>query len=328
MNDADSLVRIFNFSDEGVKAFRVSEEEHRESLLQDLGQVLVFTGPRGSGKTLSMCFWAVVFMVEGHKVWSNFPISFDFYWPGGQKVHYQSTPIDMATIYEFDKELNAGVVCLDEISLWCSARRSMAVANRLLNNFLVMTRKRKLTFMFSAQNFQWLDNQLRFQTDLLFKCADMSHWNKTLKAGEVINWTIQDMSGFYSGLPAYEGIVEGRNEFKYQLWGRPFWPFFNSWQEFDVTEAARSVVEIARPPLIIDRRTEAQRSREKTIYEGLTALRDSGESRFSSEQITEYMESLGITIDSRQLGRYMKGTGFTYRQTRKGNFYELNEGNE
>jgi predicted AAA+ superfamily ATPase len=73
-----NLVRIADYSDGDLKMYYVTEEEHRERRLKDLGQVAVFVGPRGSGKTLSMVYWAVQFLTKEHRVWSNFDIEFDF----------------------------------------------------------------------------------------------------------------------------------------------------------------------------------------------------------------------------------------------------------
>lgn len=321
-----NLVRLFNFSDGEVTAFQVTDEEHRESLLKDLGQVIVFTGPRGSGKTLSMVYWAVRFLCSGHRVWSNFDIEFDFFWPGGEKIHYKTLPLDMASLYNFDSELVEGIVLVDELNLWVSARRSMSVANRLLNAVLQMTRKRRLTFLFSTQKFEWLDNQLRFQTDMLIKCNDQSHFSKSLQPGEVINWTVMDMSGFFSGQPAYEGETS-RNTKEFQFWGKPLWNFFNSWQEFNIVEASRRVVEVT-DKIVLDRRSEASRERDKDISEAIRVLKETGQSRLEAGEVARYFETYGVHIDSRQIGRYLKQAGFHYKQTRQGNYYELEGGQE
>jgi len=54
--------------------------------------VAVYTGPRGSGKTLSMAYWLLVAMVQGKKVYSNIDIACKLRWKTGQLSTYKSLP--------------------------------------------------------------------------------------------------------------------------------------------------------------------------------------------------------------------------------------------
>lgn len=314
--------------------FYKSTYEQQWKRIQDrLGQVWVFSGGRGSGKTLSMTYFAGEAMLNGHKVWSNYPIAFDFLWSGKgiepHVKHYESIPLNMDSIYTFSDELASGIVCIDEISLWASARRSMSVANRLLNSIMTLIRKRRLSFMFTVQNFQWLDSQLRFQTDLWFLCRDQYHYRPhQLERGQFISLTIRDMSGYMTGIPWTE-FKTGRNEVKANLWGKPFWKCYNTWEEFDVADATRPI-KILSDAHIIDRRTNGhgqdRADRERMIQEALSILREVQADQLTSAEVQElFNHTMDMDIDSRHLGRIMRSAGWQYRQTRKGNFYQKPE---
>ncbi|MDD5486851.1 MAG: AAA family ATPase [Dehalococcoidales bacterium] len=299
-----------------------TQEEHRQWLDRQLGYIVVYAGPRGSGKTLSMTHAGVSYLMSGHKVWSNYRIKFPVQWAEGEKlVWYESQPLDMDAIYTFDKELAGGVVLIDEINLWCSNRRSMSVANRLMNSVMQLLRKRKLTFCFTTQNFQWLDSQLRWQTDGLCECHDQYYsYPGRYEKGAMILQSWRDMSGVYTGRPFYET----QREYRGFLAAKPFWNCYNTWEEFDIAEASRQIV-VKREKHVIDERKDAwlNNAGNKSLDDALQELKSYGVNEMSSQEVQEYLTSNGFNLDARHVGRVMKQSGWSYKQGRKGNFYVL-----
>ena len=192
--------------------------------------VLCWEGPRGSGKTLTMTYDAVIRMIRGIKVWSNYNIEFTH-----NNVKYKSIPIDMDAIYAFDSGVANGFVYIDELPLWVNSRKSMSVANGLMNSMLSVMRHRGLSFGFTSQQYEWLDKRMRYQVDTLASCFDLHFKYRKFNPGVMIGLSIKDISGLTTGYPYHmTGRVVQR-----QLYAKPFWNCYNSWQEFDVLEAAK-----------------------------------------------------------------------------------------
>lgn len=304
----------------------MASDEYYKIKRKDLGLTAVFSGARGSGKTLSMTYFALCFLARGFKVWSNYPISFNFRAGDEYPVrHYEAIPLDMRSLYTFDEQLNEGIVCIDEINLWASNRRSMSVANRLINSTMQLIRKRRLSFLFTVQDFNWLDSQLRWQTDLLFRCRDLYHWTHA-EPGVNISWKVEDLSGLTTGVP----FAEFPKVFEWNFYGKPIWPFFDTEHEFDIMAANRPVELQLGKQVIEYKDIEGAVTDERgaNIRDALSTLRELGYERISVEDAKAYFQSCGIQGDTRQLGKYLKEAGFRYKQTRKGNFYEFTSGKE
>lgn len=305
------------------KIFYVDDSFIKRIWSKDLGYIIVFSGSRGSGKTLSMTYFGLNFLLKRLPVWSNYTIKFPFMWPNGEIERFESLPLDMNALYTFDSGLREGVVLIDEVNLWASNRRSMSVANRLLNSVMTLIRKRKLTFMFTCQNYQWLDSQLRWQTDALILCHDQhySYPQRYPEPGQMISQTWRDMSGIYTGRPYHE---TGKEYYQFFL-AKPYWGCYDSWQEFDVVDASRSVIQLTDKK-VIDYRAKSQLLNDtgaKSISEVLEELRSHGLNQLTSSEAKEFLDSQGFNIDSRYIGRLMKRAGYTYKQTRQGNLYVL-----
>ena len=201
--------------------------------------VACWDGPRGGGKTLAMTADACAKLLSGQKVWSNYPIKFisDYgQWPGVWK-EYKSEPIDMDSIYTMASSIRGGWVYIDEAYLWSNSRRSQSLANILINGEMAMIRKRKLSFGLTTQQFEWLDKQLRFQTDVLTSCFDLHFKYPKLPPGTMIALDIKDLSGRLTGFSFHKtGKVIQK-----QLSAQGFWKCYSTDQEFDVLAARRSI---------------------------------------------------------------------------------------
>ena len=198
----------------------------------DLSMVWAFTGPRGSGKTLAMTYYALQYMARGLKVWSNYKIAYN-----NNGYRLECLPLNMDALYTFDEELVQGLVCIDEINLWANSRRSIANTNLLLTSIFQQIRKRGLSFFFTVQEFSWVDNRIRWQVDLQFKCRDNSHTqygrDKKLKPGEEISIKLIEHSGLISGYT----YAETNQVRLFNLFGKPVFNAYNTEEEFDVLGA-------------------------------------------------------------------------------------------
>lgn len=308
--------------------YHITPEQRDEIMARDLGYCYVLTGARGSGKTLFMSYLGIEAMAKGHNVWSNYKIHWELPKLGGGFRHLESQPLDMNALFRFDKDLNQGYVLVDEINLWCSARRSMAVANRLLNSVLQLMRKRRLTFIFTTQNFKWLDNQLRFQTDVHIMCRDQYFLHPgELRKGERITLVFQDMSGVKTGQSALEWGETPRNTRTCTFYGQRFWGSYNTWEEFDVVEAGRRI-RMLNDVNVLDFREgkELDDPMDSMSFKGkvghlLEVVTLGGHKQMSSQEMQDYFADCGLKMDSRKLGKALREQGWRYKQTRKGNFY-------
>ena len=199
-------------------------------------RVICYTGPRGSGKSLAMTKSAMKYMAHRIPCWSNCGIHFEVSSlgngrPGG---YFESLPFDINAFRAFEQEYTDGVVCIDEVPLWADSRRSMSVANILLNKVFTLIRKRNLVVLLTAQSEDWLDNRIKFQIDALVHCYDLSYLNHNFKKGTMIAMTIMDKSGIYRGRPGFtwQRTLKGAQK---------YWDCFNSWQEQDPVQAMADI---------------------------------------------------------------------------------------
>jgi len=175
-------------------------------------------------------------MLRGKKVWSNMEIGFNLIHNGTSK-EIKSMPLDRLTMEELDKVYTDGIIYVDEVNLMMEARRSMSHENLMFSYILQQLRKRRLTIIWSAQSEMHCDDRLRFQTDIIFSCSDVSVTNPHCGIGELSKWKAYDFSGIVKGkshrntkdMLFYEGIESNK----------PFWNTYSTWEIQDVKSAAR-----------------------------------------------------------------------------------------
>ena len=194
--------------------------------------VIGYVGPRGSGKSVGATRLVILdFMLKGKKVWSNMEIAFNRR-NNGHTVPMVSLPLDRLSMEELDKVYTDGIIYVDEVNLMMEARRSMSQENLMFSYILQQLRKRRLTIIWSAQSEQHCDDRLRFQTDIIISCADISITNPRCEIGALSKWMAYDFSGIVKGkshrntkdMLFYEGIESNK----------PFWNTYNTWEIQDV----------------------------------------------------------------------------------------------
>lgn len=194
--------------------------------------LIVFHGPRRGGKTLSAVVQAIIDMICGRKVWSNFPISFNFY-----GKHYESMPLDYHALLRQDPQFENGVIVWDETALWAFARNSQAFFNKMLGLILTLIGKMELNLYVTVQFLKLLDSNVRIQMDALVMCTDLSFKYPHLGRGTTIGQLMQDISGRFTG----ETYDYSERIYQRTLHGQFAWYCYNTKQSFLVEETQRKL---------------------------------------------------------------------------------------
>lgn len=119
--------------------------------------IYAFIGDCGSGKTLLMTIKAKLKSQEDVPVYSNYGMSFPYHeLTRAFFKNYKDFPIFKAC------------VCVDEISMYYSARRSGSKQNQALRPFILQTRKKSLVMYYTAQQMRLVDVNLRENTDGIY----------------------------------------------------------------------------------------------------------------------------------------------------------------
>ncbi len=281
--------------------------------------VVVWCGPRGSGKTLSMSVEGAIALVNGMPVWANYPISFDVRYSAGRIVHYESIPVEIEDLITFKPEIRDGLILLDELNLWASNRGHAGMVNRLLNSWIQLIRKRGLSLQITTQSFHSLDIMIRWQCDLSITCKDLHFSNHRLPEGAAIGQRLTDQSGMFTGHDMYEWGKPGPEEFKRNsryrtLNGRRFWGIYDSWTEFDILQAmTKYQVNRAVRTIGQDDMTGAYEAGSGDWAQDLAATIKNDYPRggvFDQASLFEQLQSRGATGGKRRLANLLESAGF------------------
>lgn len=206
--------------------------------------VVIYTGGRGSGKTMSMSVEALIKMVQGQNCWANYPIAADIIMHDGEIRHFESNPIEIEDLISFKDDIRNGIICLDELNLWASARGHAALLNRLLNSWIQLIRHRLLSVYITVQSYWSLDIGIRNQIDIGVACMDLHYKYRNLPKGAVISQRITDYSGVMTGHALNTAVGRSqywnewnRNTHTRIMRARRFWGVYNSWSEHDILKA-------------------------------------------------------------------------------------------
>lgn len=122
--------------------------------------IIGIVGSIGSGKTLFMTYLLKRYLEKGMTVMTNY------------RVKIPHTLIDRETIRRYaDKNnpLKDCVLALDEAHILLDCRTSYK--NTMISYFILQTRKRGVTLLYTTQNFLNVEKRLREQTDYIFQCS-------------------------------------------------------------------------------------------------------------------------------------------------------------
>lgn len=197
---------------------------------------VAFVGVRGGGKTFSLAYIGAKALALNYTVYSNFPIKFYLSRGKGKSRLCESKPLDWDALYSLDIGIQNAVVLITEIQYFASSRRFMTLNNRLLNSIVQQMRHRNLCFYFDLKNLDWVDTQLRWETDIQILCRDayFTPWGQDhniKEEGELIFWSPLDMSGLLTH-SMYPRMLK-----PYHLYVKPLRGIYNTHKVIDVLDA-------------------------------------------------------------------------------------------
>lgn len=205
--------------------------------------VKVYHGPRRGGKTASASADGCISMINGKKVFSNYPIDFWFKEDKeSEAVHYQSQPLICEELLRIDdpeiQDKYKRSLCIwDETALSLYSRNSQAVFNKMAGLMITLIGKLELSFDFTTQFLSLLDKNIRIQMDALIFCSDLSFRYPHLQRGSVISQIWQDISGRYTG-SMYE---YSQMTFQQTFYAKWIWNAYDTFGTFDILEAQKKV---------------------------------------------------------------------------------------
>jgi len=271
-----------------------------------------------------MAIQAALEMLKGRTVWSNMDIS--FVWEGN-KI-YRSLPLDMEALYTFDVGISDGVVCIDEINLWADSANWMSIGSKLIASIFQLLRKRSLSFYLTVQNFQWLNNRLRWQTDLLVRCYDLCYRYHNLEPGDIVSQSRVDLSGILTG-KVYNPAMPKESTSERLLRTRRFKGIYNTLLEFDYLDIQSnkykidSTTKVIRDGVITEKPTlEAAKNNVRFM---LDSLRAEGKQMITVDDMKSIVRDYGIEQGFTTVGRILSKEGVTFRRSRKGDYYLLSD---
>lgn len=118
--------------------------------------IILYSGSRGSGKTLSMVKDSQLFASNGFKIYRNFPANVG---------EFLST--DDIISLDKDSNLKDCVILIDEIQILFDSRTSLKLENRNFSHFLQQIRKRNIIILCTTQYSNTVDLRLRQHIDIL-----------------------------------------------------------------------------------------------------------------------------------------------------------------
>ena len=294
-------------------------------------KVIAFTGPRGSGKSLSMVWFIIHWMITtGLPVYSNMKVIYR----GLQTLNLDM--IDFAT-----QTLNTCLVCIDEVQLWADRRNWASTRSKILAYIQMQLRKEQMSFMFTIQDINWMDKRMGFQVDTLCECTDeyfKNQHNRKLgrrarKPGQFIHIDIKDISGVSTGVPFYKsGMVQTRRLGPNDT----FWGSYDTWETQDISEAwtrfemrGRKVVISTEHPgdasMVPDYTYEDSRPKAvDTIRDIITKYRGAGRDDIAVSEMKATCDKAGLTLDIREIGKHLTAMGVPKKRTvKRGTFYDI-----
>jgi len=114
--------------------------------------LIAIIGDLGSGKTLTLTFFALMYYVSNRTVYANYHLAFP---------HVYVSDINMLN------EIRYGGFFGDELWLWIDSRASSSARNRFVSMILAKSRKRKLDIFYTTQIFRQIDLRIRRLTDII-----------------------------------------------------------------------------------------------------------------------------------------------------------------
>jgi hypothetical protein len=143
--------------------------------------IVLYSGRRGCGKTLSMVKDAYKYKLSEYKIYSNIELEFTQFMENEDIINIHKTDIENA------------VLVIDEIQLIIDSRRSSRKGNVDFSYFIQQIRKRNIIILCTTQFSGTVDLRLRQHVDIIAR----PRYDKELKVCEV---TYIDMTAINDNL--------------------------------------------------------------------------------------------------------------------------------
>lgn len=293
-----------------------------------------FFGNAGGGKSLSLAAVCVWEMIAGRKVWSNMKVklspnmiaerqSFE-----GSKLEYKETiPLDWNLIFMLEESLADGTVAIDEIGYFSDSMQSTTVKSRLINACIRQARHRRLNFFFTALDFGMLNYRLRYETDFIATCEDMSFkpWGKknNIPGGICCLQRYYDNTGKMTGYRQDFLSGEARPYKAMEFHGRPYWDTYNS-EDIVSLEEAFTGVELDLQKRRISNKEDTNVVQDK-VFQSLMELKMAGNEKIPSDMLWAYLAKQGVNGSPMTLGRYIPRYVRRTYSRQVGELYDLSD---
>lgn len=116
----------------------------------------------GSGKTLSMIRQAYYYWKQGYKIYANIHL---------KGIPYHTLKLkDILLMASKNIEHEKSCFLLDEAHIFIDARTSAMKRNRIISYWLLQTRKKSISLLYTTQYSHQIDKRLRSATSLMIEC--------------------------------------------------------------------------------------------------------------------------------------------------------------
>lgn len=226
--------------------------------MENESYVWCFTGPKRSGKTSFMTYLALkIGYTYGKRIIANYPMAINIRKTDGDIVNIKSEKLDLLKLFEFDGAYTDSLIVLDEAPQVINRLATMTWKNRLLDLYLQKIGHDNISMLYGSQKENltsgWVDDALRFQTDILVFCRDAATRFHEYKRGAMVLANLLDKSGQWTGY-RYD---EKPRIFKRRILTEIIWGSFDTHQRFDVFESLRGVQVDLQKTKISDKQEDA-----------------------------------------------------------------------
>ena len=122
--------------------------------------IILYTGRRGAGKTLTMVKDIIQFYNNGWKIVTNVEI---------EGIEYELMKSEDIVALDKNTGLNNAVLVIDEIQVLFDSRRSSSNSNKSFSNFIQQIRKRNMILLCTTQFAGTTDLRIRQHTDVIVR---------------------------------------------------------------------------------------------------------------------------------------------------------------
>jgi hypothetical protein len=253
-------------------------------------KMAAFLGRARSGKSLSMCRFAVEAYRSGLNVWHN----------GGLKFGELLDPERLLAL-----ELMDGLVILDEVHRWADSRTGQRLFQRDLSNVLLQLGKLNLGIFWATHRPMLVDLRLREATDMWFIC-------QTEDKGESVMMEIRDFNEIHVSSDLVRLLI--RKDMS------EYWKYYDTESLFAHMEAEE----------VNDRKNQrGYKEMEQVQQACYTLFTQLKQETATSSEIARLMHSWKdqgfYTLDPARVGRHMAMIGIPMKRTARANVYAIGD---